>query len=121
MRSFILLLATGVMGAALGGCASGPQPESGPPVVIEIQNNNFQDATVYAIREGERRRLGVVVGKTDESFGIPWRPNFTLRLEVRFLGGGACATRIIQMEPGQRFVLALQPDIRVDQECERIG
>jgi hypothetical protein len=90
-------------------------------VVIEIQNNNFQDATVFIVREGERRRLGVVVGKTDETFGIPWRPNFLMRLEVRFLGGGSCATRDIQMEPGQRFVLALQPDLRVDQECIRTG
>jgi hypothetical protein len=121
MRPFALLFVAGALGIALGGCASGPQPESGPPVVIVVQNNNFQDATVYAIREGERRRLGVVVGKTDESFGMPWRPNFILRLEVRFLGGGACATRGVQMEPGQRYVLALQPDIRVDQECERIG
>ncbi len=121
MYRFTLILALGALTAVLGGCASGPPPESGPPVVVEIQNNNFQDATVYAIREGERRRLGVVVGKTDETFGIPWRPNFTLRLEVRFLGGGACATRIIPMEPGQRYVLALQPDLRVDQECERIG
>ena len=73
------------------------------------------------IREGERRRLGVVVGKSDQAFGIPWRPNFILRVEVRFLGGGACATREIQLDPGQRYVLALQPDLRVDQECERIG
>lgn len=121
MHPFKLLIALGVLAPALGGCASGPPPTSGPPVVVEIQNNNFQDATVYALREGERRRLGVVVGKTDETFGIPWRPNFLLRLEVRFLGGGACATRPIQMEPGQRYVLALQPDIRIDQECERIG
>lgn len=121
MRLFTSLLLVGVLSAATAGCASGPQPESGPPVVIEIQNNNFQDATVFIVREGERRRLGVVVGKTDETFGIPWRPNFLMRLEVRFLGGGSCATRDIQMEPGQRFVLALQPDLRVDQECIRTG
>ena len=121
MRPIAILFVAGALGALLGGCAGGPQPDSGPPVVVQVQNNNFQDATVYIIREGERRRLGVVVGKTDDAFAIPWRPNFIMRLEVRFLGGGACATRDLIMEPGQRFVLALQPDIRVDQECIRTG
>jgi len=106
---------------SLTGCAGGPPPETGLPIVIEIQNNNFQDATVYAIREGERQRLGIVVGKTDDAYAIPWRPNFALRLEVRFLGGGACATREILMEPGQRYVLDLQPDLRLNQDCEPIG
>ena len=121
MRPFPILIAVAVLSALLGGCAAGNQPDSGPPVVVVIQNNNFQDATVHIVREGERRRLGVVVGKTDDSFAIPWRPNFVMRLEVRFLGGGSCATRDIVMEPGQRYVLALQPDIRIDQECIRTG
>jgi len=118
MRRLPSLLAAAL---ALSACAGGQPPETGLPVVVEIQNNNFQDATVYAIREGERQRLGVVIGKTDDAYAIPWRPNFALRLEVRFLGGGACATREILMEPGQRYVLALQPDRRIDQECEPIG
>ena len=118
MRRLFILPA---LALALTGCAGGPQPETGLPIVIEIQNNNFQDATVYAIREGERQRLGVVVGKTDDAYAIPWRPNFALRLEVRFLGGGACATREILMEPGQRYVLDLQPDLRLNQDCEPIG
>jgi hypothetical protein len=118
MRRLLTMLA---LALALTGCAGGPPPETGLPIVIEIQNNNFQDATVYAIREGERQRLGVVVGKTDDAYAIPWRPNFALRLEVRFLGGGACATREILMEPGQRYVLDLQPDLRLNQDCEPIG
>jgi hypothetical protein len=121
MRPFPILLVIAALITLMGGCAAGNQPESGPPVVVEIQNNNFQDATVFIVREGERRRLGVVVGKTDDAFAIPWRPNFLMRLEVRFLGGGSCATRDIQMEPGQRFLLALQPDLRIDQECIRTG
>lgn len=101
------------------GCAGNPPPDSGPPIVVEVRNNDFRDATVYAIREGERQRLGLVTGKTDESFSIPWRPNFALRLEVRFLGGGMCATRQILLEPGQRYVLDLQPDPRLNQDCRR--
>ncbi|MEJ2538524.1 MAG: hypothetical protein P8188_00855 [Gemmatimonadota bacterium] len=115
-----LLTALAAASLLLAGCASRNPPETGPPVVVEIRNNNFQDATVYAFREGERQRLGVVIGKTDDAYALPWRPNLTLRLEVRFLGGGACATRPILMEPGQRFVLELQPDLRLNQDCEPI-
>lgn len=106
---------------AAGACASGPVPDSGPPVVIEVQNNNFQDATVYAVRDGERQRLGVVIGKTDDAFTIPWRPGMVVRLEVRFLGGGACVTPDYGMDPGQRFVLDLQPDLRLNTDCRPGG
>ena len=107
---------------AFGGCASGGGgPQTGPPVVVEVQNNNYADATVYALLDGERQRLGVVIGKSDESFGIPWRPNLYLRLEVRFLGGAACATDYFPMDPGQHYVLDLQPDLRMNLDCKLIG
>ncbi|MDT8341161.1 MAG: hypothetical protein RQ751_06585 [Longimicrobiales bacterium] len=108
---------------AFAGCASGGRSAStsGPPIVIEVVNNHFQDATVIAFRETERERLGIVTGKTERSFAVPWGPNLFLRLEVNFIGGGACATQRIQMDPGQRYVLELQPDIRVNAECRPIG
>ena len=118
MRPIILVSALGLL---LAGCGGADPPTAGPPVVILVQNNNFQDATVFAIRQGERHRLGVVVGKTDERFAIPWQPNFVLRLEVRFLGGGACSTRDILLEPGQRYTLELQPDTRLNLDCRAAG
>lgn len=114
VRSIFRALACALL---LAGCASAPQPDSGPPVVVEVQNNNFQDATVWAIREGERQRLGVVTGKTDAQFEIPWKPNLSLRLDVRFLGGGQCSTPTMLMDPGQLYVLDLQPDLRLNLDC----
>jgi len=104
-------------------CASrgaGAGALSGPPIVVEVRNNHFNDGTVIAVRDGERLRLGIVTGKTDQSFSIPWGPNMNLRLEVAFIGDGACATGDLQMEPGQRYLLELQPDIRVNPECRPI-
>ena len=118
LRTLALALAS----TAFAACASGgPGPQTGPPVVIEVQNNNFADATVFIVRDGERHRLGVVVGKTDEDFPFPWRPNMTVRLEVRFIGGARCVTPDYGMGPGDRFVLDLQPDLRLNPDCRLVG
>ncbi len=120
LRTTTLILFTALVGASCAG-QNLRNAETGPPIVVEVQNNNFQDATVYLFRDGERTRLGIVTGKTDQTFAVPWRANLYLRFEVRFIGGGACATRRIPMEPGQRYVLELQPDLRVNLDCEPIG
>ena len=119
VRSSLVLASAALL---LGGCASSARnAEIGPPVVIEVQNNNFQDATVYLFREGERQRLDIVTGKTDQTFSVRWQRLLYLRFEVRFIGGGACATRAIAVEPGQRYVLVLQPDTRLNQDCRPIN
>lgn len=115
-----LLAVTLVLSACATRGRGGIDPDS-PPIVVEVRNNNFQDATIFMTRDGERQRLGIVTGKTDRSYAIPWGPNLVLRLEANFIGGGYCSTRSIQMEPGQRFVLELQPDIRVNIECRPPG
>lgn len=116
--------AVSLLALAMSACAShrgGAGSLSGPPIVVEVRNNNFSDGTVFATRDGERLRLGMVTGKTDQRFSIPWGPTMVLRLEVYFIGGGGCATRAIQMEPGQRYLLELQPDTRVNPECRPTG
>lgn len=118
-RAVVPFLLLSASACASGGGGSGSL--SGPPIVVEVRNNNFSDGTVFAARDGERLRLGMVTGKTDQSFAIPWGPNMILRLEVYFIGGDACATRAIQMEPGQRYLLELQPDTRVNPECRPMG
>ena len=121
MARFVPLIVASAF--AFGACASSNarNAEVGPPVIVDVQNNHFQDATVILFREGERERLGIVTGKTDQSFEVPWRRQLFLRFEVRFIGGGACATRNILVEPGQRYVLELQPDLRLNLDCEPIG
>lgn len=116
-----LLIATALLATA---CASGGQGSIGEdtaPIVVQVQNNNFQDATIFFTRDGERERLGIVTGKSDRSFAIPWGFNMVLRLEAVFIGGGYCSTERFQMEPGQRYVLELQPDLRVNIDCRPPG
>ena len=56
------------------GGSSGPSGGSGE-IRIQVRNSNFNQATVYAVRVGNRRRLGRVQGATDQQFRMPW-PNF---------------------------------------------
>jgi hypothetical protein len=101
---------------------SSPFEGSGPgEIQVVVQNNNYLDGTVYLTRDGTRMRLGTVIGKTDQTFTVEWAPNQMMVLRVDFVAGGACQTRPLQMEPGQRYTLELQPDIRTNIDCIPVG
>lgn len=57
-------------------------------ISIEVHNDNFHDATVYAVRGGIRLRLGFVSGFNSGTFKFRW-PEGDLRMEIKFLAGGA--------------------------------
>lgn len=98
-------------------CASGSRQTGNPysqelgernEVRIDIQNRNFSDATVWAlIRDGNRRRLGVVTGKTDSVFTVPWTFSEPLRLEFDFVAGPRCFTESLQVDPGDIIELQI--------------
>jgi hypothetical protein len=60
----------------LGGCApkQGPQEASDfvrERTVLSVENNNWQDMTVYLVRDGVRARLGSVPALGRSSFTLP--------------------------------------------------
>lgn len=67
---------------------------------IEVENRNFNDATVYAVSAGHRQRLGRVTGKTTETFTFRWH-NTELRMLVDFTGGGRLVSSAFAVTPGQ--------------------
>jgi hypothetical protein len=75
-------------------------------VRLIVINNDFNDATLFAIGPGERRRLGVVTGKSEANYMIPWRYVAPLQIEISVLAAGSCTTETLQVEPGE--VLELQ-------------
>lgn len=98
--------------ALLGACFSGygrarnpfdPSEGAREDVQIRVENQNFNDVTLYALRGGEPIRLGDVIGKSSGSFSIDW--NFSLPLEFRaeLVGGGACNIRPLNVDPGDRI------------------
>lgn len=69
---------------------------------IEIQNINFNDITVWAVRQGQRIRLGRVTGKTDETFTIDWNLALPIYFVVDVTGGRSCRTGQVAVERNAR-------------------
>ena len=94
----IFLVATlALVSSACAGQRSGVDPfRSGPggrelPVLLTVDNQDYRDATVWANWNGRKHRLGMVTGKTTETFEMSWR-DYEMWLEVDFIGGGELKT-----------------------------
>jgi hypothetical protein len=101
------------LAASAGACSQvtgSPQSPFGDTQPSEVRiiviNNDFNDATLYARGNGERRRLGVVTGKTEASYVIPWRLSGPLQIEISILASGSCTTSPLAVDPGD--ILELQ-------------
>ena len=114
-----------VLGVALFGAGSGCSPTSRSPFVaqadarinIEVTNNNFQDATLYAIWTGERRRLGVVTIGREGRYIIPWPMSLELRFEIDLLVGPKCTTEAIMADPGDIIVVEIRSQMVPEIDC----
>jgi len=71
-------------------------------IQVRVENLNFGDATVHALRGGERIRLGQVTGKSEQSFTIRWNFSVPLEFQVDLVGGGACGIRPMTVDPGDK-------------------
>ena len=90
-------------------------------VQIQVLNNNFSDATLWAVVMDSRRiRLGNVTGKTDASFSIPWRFSEPMRIEIDMVAGPRCRTRPITVDPGDVLQLEIQSVFRDTRDCQPI-
>ncbi|MEJ2538671.1 MAG: hypothetical protein P8188_01600, partial [Gemmatimonadota bacterium] len=91
--------------------------EARQSIEIEVRNMNFNQATLWAVRFGERIRLGIVEGKQDETFRIEWRTSAPMQIEIRLLGGDRCVTRSMTVDPGDALYLEVASDLATDPEC----
>lgn len=104
------------------GCASfaGGESRSGwdvggegrETVSLRVSNQNFSDARVYALWNGERRRLGLVTGNSSQTFTMDWRPGATLRIEVDFVAGGSFVSEGISSWPGESWEFIIPARVR---------
>jgi len=79
------------------------------PVQLQIQNDNFNDARIYVLWGGQRQRLGMVTGKTSETFEFAWRPA-DFRIQVDFLAAGGFTTDMLVVWPGEVVYLQIPPN-----------
>jgi len=98
------------------GCSMIPRGERPPPgarsqnepVMLEVTNQNFQDAHIYAIWDGFRERAGLVNGNTTQTLRLQSRDG-QLRVEVDFVAGGGYVTDAIQVWRGETIRLIIPP------------
>lgn len=113
----ILLLPTA------GGCFSrmgeARDPFSGTPsetegrIRVEVQNLNFNDATIYAVRGGQEIRVGRLTGKTDERYNLSWAFTLPLQFRIDLVGGRRCSTIRIQVDPGDQLFVQIPSNVGV--------
>ena len=106
-----LLCACSLVHHYFGGGDDGPAPK--PIVTLRVENQNYYDATVYALSEGgERQRVGRVTGLTHDTFTFRW-PHDELRIIIQLLAGGSAVTEPVLVNPGDSLNLVIQPDLHL--------
>ena len=101
--------------ALVAACASsGPVPifsreaGQGENVTIVADNQNFLDATIYAIWGGSRDRIGMVTGKSSQTFEVPLRGS-DLQLQIDLIGSGSMTTDRIGVFQGDHVEVVIPP------------
>lgn len=121
--SFCLLLSL-----AVGGCGStGRQISGADPfaqggtaateIRIVVRNMNFYDATITALGDMGRRRLGTVGGNQTTTFTTPWSFTGGLRLQIDLLAGPTCTTEAITASPGDQLSIDIASDFNLTTYC----
>lgn len=106
-----------LLGGGKGGGEDEPRPA--PILTLRVENQNFYDATLYALaRSGERTRLGIVTGNTQGTFTFRWVHD-ELRVVIQLLAGGATATDVILVNPGDSLNLVITPDLHTRIPAQR--
>lgn len=121
-RAFLVGLAA-LAAAACGSRSSypGQNPFEGGGQVqeirIRVRNNNFYDATLTALTDTGRRRLGTVGGNQSSVFAIPWTFTGGLRIEIDLLAGPTCTTDYLTVSPGESVDLEIMSDFNSMPYC----
>lgn len=76
--------------------------------VLQVENQNFADARLYARWNGDRRRIGRVGGNRTEYFTLDWDGR-QLQVEVDFLAGGTILSPSILVNRGDTILFQIPP------------
>jgi hypothetical protein len=90
-----------------------PPPE---PVELTVDNTNYLDVDVFAVRGTSRSRIGSVTGLSAATFSVPahFAADGNLQLLVDPIGSNATyLTDKIAVSPGQHIELTVTPVLRM--------
>lgn len=107
--------------AGMGGTSSDPfsGAEGRNEFRLVVENQNFYDATIYALMNGMRRRLGSVGSNSDGVFTVPLGAPQDMRLEISMLAGPTCVTYPIPVDPGDTVRFQIRPGPVGSDFCRR--
>ncbi len=104
-------LAVGVVACASSGSRFDElEPGRGGELALEVENQNFYDATLYAVSGSRRHRLGTVGGNGKRNFTFPW-VGPEVRIEIRLISVGSYLTEPITVDRGDVLQLTIEPDL----------
>ena len=118
------------MGFLLVGCAGstrrldpfGEQGGAAATMRVDVQNNNFNDATIYFTQlGGPERRVGDVVGNGRRSFQVPLEFTGDIRFRIELLADGWCTMHPVVVSPGDVIGIQIVPDFPGAANCESVG
>jgi hypothetical protein len=119
MRRFLLfLMLAGMISSGFGCSVFRSNRQASPPttVPLRVTNNNFQDMTIYVVRDGQRSRLGTVTATSGATFLLTERhlgQQGRVQLVADPLGTvGTIATEAFIVKPGQRVEWTIESDVR---------
>jgi len=117
MKRLLVLVAAFAAGAC-GAHHHPPGTASAAPadVTLLVTNHNFLDITVFLLRDGQRIRIGLATGTSNQSFTIPGRL-IAQSPEIVLLGDAigsndVARTETLIVHPGQRIEWTLETDLR---------
>ena len=88
-------------------------------VHVEVDNQNFYDATIYVVSGAGERRLGVVPGKTEKTFVARLVVPDNVRLRVRMLAGASFTTEVLSANPGETLLLIIPANLGIGVRDDR--
>jgi hypothetical protein len=99
--------------AACNAFSRGSGTNQNQPTVLEVDNQGFQDMDVFALRSGQRLRIGLATGVHKTNFTIPpvlINGLTPLRFVADPIGGRrASVSQEITVAPGDTVVMTIPP------------
>ena len=116
MKKFAQTAVLGIVLSGAGSCVTGPRSpfvaQEDTRINIEVINHSFDDATLYAIFNGKRTRLGIVTGTGTAQYMLPWDRSLELQIHIDLLAGPECTTRRMWVDPGEIILLEIAAELR---------
>ena len=90
--TLVLALVTVSCGMFGGGSGDEFVSAADRELTLHVKNQNFYDATLYAVDNGYRQRLGVVTGNAERTFRFRWT-RLDLAIGIDLLAAGTSVTQ----------------------------